>query len=173
MINKSWPALRSFSVGGFTLIELLVVAFIIALLFGVTLSSMRGFSGQKDLEAQKNKFITTLELAKKKARSGDEQNCTNLTHYKVDILNDTTYTVSSVCDDGDDIKNTYTIPDSSFVRISEYDNSSIIFKNVTGLSINNCVIMLDTKKDTCYKLTINESGIINEENKSGLLCTCN
>jgi len=134
---------------------------------------MRGFGQQKTLEAQKDRLISTFELAKKKSRAGDKGGCSQLDRYEVIIQSIDSYQLRSVCLAGQGISKTFTIPSLSNIEITDYTNQTTVFQPLTQTASSNCIIITDTKADSCYKLTVVESGIINDENKSGQLCSCN
>jgi len=158
---------------GFTIIELLIGIIIIGLFSTITISSMRGFGEKKELEAQKDKFVTVLELAKKKARSGDAGGCTQLDHYEVEIQSTTSYQLKPICQTGTGTNETFTVAQSSSARISSYSSSITSYAPISNQVSANCIVINDATADSCYKLTVLESGIINEANQSGANCTCN
>lgn len=164
---------RNNSRNAFTLIELLIGAGFVILFFGITLASSRGFGKKLQLEAEKDRFINTLELAKKKARVGDRGGCTTLSNYQISILNDQSYSLNPICTSGSGNSQTFTLKQSSSIRITDYTIQNTTFQPLTQSVSPNCIIISDTSTDRCYKLTIIESGITNDENQAGSFCTCN
>ena len=72
---------------GFTLIELIVVIGIVSLFTEIFIARYNENTGQLRLRSEAKKLIDVLELAKKKALTGDlfDKNCSNFTGYRVTI----------------------------------------------------------------------------------------
>lgn len=158
---------------GFTLVELLVGFSLVVLLFGITIVSIRGFGKKMNLEVEKDRLISVLELAKKKSRAGDKDTCTTLDYYQVSIIDPTSYGIDSFCEVGSGNTTEYEIDTNADITISDFSVQNTIFQPQTQVVTPNCIIVKDASTDGCYKLTIQSSGVINEENLSGEFCSCN
>jgi len=154
----------------FTLIELLIAISLIILISGLTIPFYNQFTAQQELKNETKKIVDLLELARKKAISGDLSNhqsdCANFTGYQIRIVNSTTLqlficcgqTTSNYCSTSFVIT-TYNLPNQFSITPV---GSNIQFKNLTGyldnsypLNIKNSLI------NKCISITISPSGLIN------------
>lgn len=93
--------LKNIQQSAFTLIEILVVISIMAIFIGVSLAQYNSYTEQIKLKNEAKKLVDVLELAKKKASSGDLNNLTcngGFLGYEVNIdTNTTSYSLSLRC----------------------------------------------------------------------------
>lgn len=85
----------------FTLIELLIVISIISVLSALSLASYNDFNNRSQLSKETSQFSDVLELAKRKAYSGDypRNGCADFLGYKVNLDNsNNTYQLILCCD---------------------------------------------------------------------------
>lgn len=71
----------------FTLIELIVAVGIISVFSGMSLAGYLNYTEELKLKSEAGRLISTIELAKKKASSGElfDTGCTNFEGYRVEI----------------------------------------------------------------------------------------
>ena len=152
----------------FTIIELLIVVAIIALFSGLSLAYYNNFGQQAKLKEEARKIVDVLELAKKKANSGDIPpgvTCSSgFNGYQVKGTDKKTYLLSLCCGGQCNLPiNTYSIPANSNVVINSmkyfidithsYDISYVKFKLLTaGVNIPNPSDPLDPSKEILISL---------------------
>ncbi len=94
----------------FTLIELVVVIGIITLIMGISLAYYNNFNEETKFRTEMRKLWDVLELAKKKAITGDEPSgCVGFSGYKVNFTN-STYQLQACCGTVCTTTASYTLP---------------------------------------------------------------
>jgi len=158
----------------FTLIELLAVTTIILVFSGLSLAYYNNFNQEENLKKETNKLIDTIELAKKKANSGERYNCTSLCGYQFSV-NSSGYllNICCSCDSNGNCVNptpiiTYYFPPNS--NINSLDDFTTIFKPLTPLLTPGYIRLKNNNINKCQNVTITKSGII-EVNSSCLIPT--
>jgi prepilin-type N-terminal cleavage/methylation domain-containing protein len=83
---------------GFTLIELIVVIGIVSLFTGISIAKYNENASQLKLRNEAKKLVDVLELAKKKALTGDllDKNCADFRGYRV-IIGSGNYSLNFNC----------------------------------------------------------------------------
>ncbi len=143
---------------GFSLIELLVVMGIMALIAGVGLVSFRSFGRSSLLDARAKEFVTILESAKVKARSGDLGGCAVLDYYEISIDSSLSYSRIPHCVSGTGTTQSYEIPDNEDIEISEYTAQSTVFDRLGARTTANCYILTDTRTSLCVRVDLTAAG---------------
>ncbi len=173
---------------GFTLIELLVVTSIIVLMSGLSLAYYNDFTNTKNLNNEQEKVDEALELAQKKAITGDlspASGCVNFVGYSLDIIpSSSTYKLNFCCnpnplntkDDADAtcVSNnvaTY-ILSNNVTFVAPAVNAKIRFKKLgtgVGLTTNNGngvydggIILKSPGSNKCASVTVSSSGVITD-----------
>jgi len=147
----------------FTLIELLVTTTIILIFGGLSLAYYNNFTQEKSLKNEALKLVNTLEIAKKKANSGDLSGRTcdgGFNGYQVNVTS-SGYSLSLRCG-GASISPavfSYSFPSSSNISISggtgNYDFRELNLNSTSGtIRIKNLNI------SKCLDITISSAGII-------------
>ncbi len=123
---------------GFTLLELIIVFSVISILSTVGIASFVGYSRAQSLQSAASSFELTLNLAKSHANSQvkpSQCSTETLIGYQVDILSDTTYSLSVVCL-GVYTLQTITLPDKGNVKFSldltQTTTTSVFFPIITS-----------------------------------------
>jgi prepilin-type N-terminal cleavage/methylation domain-containing protein len=145
----------------FTIIELLIVTAIILIFASISIAYFNYFTEEKKLENEAKKLINVMDLAKKKASSGDQFGaCTDLTGYSVDV-GASSYVMKGCC----------TGTCSETIASYSYDpaitatagTGEIIFSLLsagTNLSGTRSVILRNDISDQCITLTIGVNGLV-------------
>jgi len=141
----------------FSLIEILISLTIIALFSGISLAYYNNYTSSKKITGDADTLVDVLELAKKKAISGDadsqaDRDC-NFKGYKITFAANNTYSLYLLCDSSFLI-NTYTLSKTTqfnplpgaitFLPLTGSNNSlqTISLKEISGtrliiITINN------------------------------------
>lgn len=83
---------------GFTIIEIIVAVTFILILSGIGLANYINLSQIKQLEADGEKLVDILTLARNKSISGDRGGCTpNFYGYRLQILSNNSYSLRACC----------------------------------------------------------------------------
>lgn len=173
---------------GFTLIELLVVTSIIVLMSGLSLAYYNDFTNSKNLTNEQEKVDEALELAQKKAITGDlspASGCVNFVGYSLDIIPaSSTYKLNFCCnpnpsttkDDADAacVSNNvaiYTLS-NNVTFVAPAVNAKIRFKKLgtgVGLTTNDGngvydgeIILKSAANNKCISITVSASGVITD-----------
>ncbi len=155
---------------GFTLIELIIVVSILLLMMGGSLATFNSFNDQKNIEAEGKKFASTVDLLKKKAISGDTSDCSagmETTDYRI-TYNQNSYSIQVQCDTVITTLQTFTLP----LNFSFTTSDTIIFVSQGSgtLSDVNPIIISNANNSKCYKLTVHQTGVLDEEGPSAAAC---
>lgn len=164
----------------FTLIEFIVVIGIIAIFTGTFLAYYNNFTEQSELRTEARKLVDVLELAKKKASSGDEPAACagGFNGYKVNFNSNSSYILQSCCGNTCSNVNTYQL--SSNITIYSSVPNCIKFRHLsagtdttaTGCSAYSPVRVKNSQLGTtnnCFNITIDNAGIISL-NETYLTC---
>ncbi len=123
---------------GFTFLELIIVFTVISILSTIGIASFVNYSRAQSLQTAGASLASTLNLAKSSASSQVKPNqCSNeaLSGYRVDILSDTTYSLSAVCL-GTYLIQTITLPDNGNIKFNlasgQTTTTSIFFPVITS-----------------------------------------
>lgn len=145
---------------GFTLIELLLVIFIMTLLIGISIASYNFFNEVKKLELDTRKFIEVLELARKKAISGDQGSCISLESYIVSYVG-TVYSFQIKCLG----VSSSSLADYNLSQNVNFTNSgSVEFKPLEyGLDASTDITLINNNIGKSRTVTVTRSGVINYE----------
>lgn len=156
---------------GFSFLELMFAVLIMGVFFGMSLKLYSNFNWQKKLEAETKKVVAVLELAKKKAIAGDKsrlsQSCV-LSGYKV-IYTATSYSLLALCPAETAIGAYYNLP--SGLALTGNGSNQVIFKPFGIGAIPSCIIVKNSTKGQCRKITIDQSGSITYGNEANS-CSC-
>lgn len=142
---------------GFTLLELIIVISIISLLSGSAFVYYNSFSSTKQLETESSSLANTLELARKRANSGDlSTSCSgDFLGYRVRI-NSLDYQLKVHCSASDSL-----VTNRSFANSVQADNTAIIdFKPIANTLTASCIKLSKPGVDRCRCLQIASSGTI-------------
>ena len=150
---------------GFTFIELLIVITIIALFSGLSLAYYNAYNEDLKLEAEARKVNDVLELAKKKASSGDVNlalACSGeFISYEVAVSTTTQYKMSLVCSGGRILVYTYSIPADRNISVGV--GVSVPFYKLstgTGYTGNVIIKVKNTSSTKCIDITVSPAGLI-------------
>lgn len=145
---------------GFTLIELLLVIFIMTLLIGISMASYNFFNEVKKLELDTRKFIEVLELARKKAISGDQGSCSSLESYLVSY-GGTTYSLQIKCLG----VSSSSLADYNLSENVSFTSSAVVeFKPLEyGLDASTDITLINNNIGKSRTVTVTRSGSINYE----------
>ncbi|MCL5434896.1 MAG: prepilin-type N-terminal cleavage/methylation domain-containing protein [Patescibacteria group bacterium] len=123
---------------GFTLLELVIVFSVISILSTVGIASFVGYSRAQSLQSAASSLESTLNLGKSHANSQVKPSlCSTetLSGYQVDILSDTTYSLSVVCLGAHTILTT-TLPDNGNIKFNlgagQTTTTSVFFPVITS-----------------------------------------
>lgn len=152
----------------FTLIEIMISLSVVATLSVITLASYRTLNQKKVFETQFNEFISSLELAKKRAVSGEKLRCTSIIDHSVYINSPTSYSLRAGCTSGDIVIATKTFPIFSGLQFTDYTTVETAFLPLASGSTTNCIVLTDTQNNLCRSATINSAATISE----GTDCNC-
>ncbi|MFN4212441.1 MAG: Tfp pilus assembly protein FimT/FimU [Microgenomates group bacterium] len=146
----------------FTLIELLLVITIISLGIGTGLAMYNSFTEEKKLEMETQKLVDVLELAKKKASSGDigSYDCSNFSGYRVNIQS-LSYQLLLCCSQS--CTPNYLIQNYNFqTNISAIIGTGFIqFKPLTAALTSPVTIQIKNLTiNKCRQINISVSGVI-------------
>lgn len=153
----------------FTIIEILISLIIISIFSIFSLSSYRRFSEEKKLETTTDHIIATIELAKKKAMSGDTKdfkNCPlgNSFGYAT-VISYNILKLLLCCDqlcENNYLISKYLLPANIVVNSTE--DILTKFMMVSGNVITNyqSFRVYNEKIGRCYEVTISPIGVINK-----------
>lgn len=150
-------------VSGFTLLELIIVVIIITTFVGLSIANYNRFNEEKKLEEQTKQLIDVLDLASKKASSGDiPTSCSSFEGYEVQTTA-SSYSFYRCCDGNCTLVRTYTLPTNfslsvRTVRFKPLSRGTDLINNAT-LKIKNSFI------SKCIDITVSPAGIVSEGNK--------
>ena len=149
----------------FTLIELLVTTTIILIFGGLSLAYYNNFTQEKSLKNEALKLVNTLEIAKKKANSGEVQNCSSFCGYQFSV-NSNSYAVNicCTCDTNGNCANptpiiTYSLPSN----INSLNSFATMFKPLSPLVTPGSIQLKNNNITQCEQISINKAGVV--ENK--------
>ncbi|HLL60098.1 MAG TPA: hypothetical protein VK338_00100 [Candidatus Nitrosocosmicus sp.] len=150
---------------GFTIIELLIIIGVITLFSGMSLAFYHNFNEQKKLEADVRNLKSIIELTHKKAMSGDKSPCSDQTQplqaYSIQYTS-IYYTINNGCANPTEIAR-YSLADNNTLLSSgtiqfKISEPGIIGDKQTFIIKNNAI-------NKCNQISLDISGIINEENR--------
>jgi len=153
----------------FTLIELLIVVSIIVIFSGLLLASYNNFTERKRLEAQGEKIIDILELAKKKSVSRDlspNLNCLEFEGYSVSFVSSSYDLIFHCGADEINVKN-YDLDKNVTISAAEevqFDPDL----GVTGESSSLSIVLENSIIGRCVSITIYLSGVV----EKGIIYDC-
>lgn len=154
----------------FTILEILIVISIVLLTTSVAVVSTRSYSQAQTLDAQTRVVTETLELAKKKAASGDKSACSStLNGYEVSITSATTFNLNAACSAGDVLVQSYTIADKTAVTIVDYTSADTLFPPLVQAMTQNCIVLQDSRSESCRRIDISVIGTIDTQPGA---CSC-
>ncbi|MCL6096138.1 MAG: prepilin-type N-terminal cleavage/methylation domain-containing protein [Patescibacteria group bacterium] len=132
--NQNYPGTSK----GFTLLELIIVFSVISILSTVGIASFVDYSRAQSLQSAASSLESTLNLAKSRANSQVKPSlCSTetLSGYQVDVLSDTTYSLSVVCLGVHAIQTT-ALPDNGKIKFNlgagQTTATSIFFPIIKG-----------------------------------------
>ncbi|MBI3620192.1 prepilin-type N-terminal cleavage/methylation domain-containing protein [Candidatus Roizmanbacteria bacterium] len=157
----------------FTLIELIIVVGIISLIVTMSLGYYNPFTERKKIEEGQKRLLDTLELAKKKAVSGDMagQSCSkSFTGYQV-VVDAASYTLYFCCDTSGVLPlcvspvTTYNYPSHVTATAVPALPQNIIFKPVFGDTTLSGTVVIKLTNSTlpladCRQISITPLGSI-------------
>lgn len=156
---------------GFTLLELTIVVSIILLFSAFSIANYTSFNEEKKLEQEAKKIVDTLNLASKKASSGDSS-CIDFRGYQVTFTT-LNYTLQSLCAPPGQGPTptpvqTQTLPLG--LAITPPSPSTILFKPLTsGTNLSSTatitVKLSTTSQNKCISITVSTIGTVTEEPK--------
>ncbi len=150
---------------GYTLIELLIVITIIGLFSALSLAYYNNFNETKKLTKETQRFLSVLDLAKKKSMAGDASMCSSLdpavtpavAEYAVNILSASSYQLAPNCTAG--LPNTITYnTDPSIVFPNPV--GSVAFYPLTANSSSSCVILKNKNTSVCHYINVQNGGTV-------------
>jgi len=152
----------------FTLIELLVTTTIILIFGGLSLAYYNNFTQEKSLKKETQKLVSIIELAKKKANSGEVQNCSSFCGYQFSV-NSNFYAVNicCACDSNGNCANptpiiTYSLPSN----INFLNSFTTMFKPLSPVVTPGSVQLKNNNITKCQQISINQAGIIETQDIS-------
>lgn len=163
---------RNKFLNGFTLIEIIIVVAIIILFSGLSLVYYNNFNEQTKLKEEARKLVDVLELAKKKASSGDTPtSCEGgFNGYRVDV-NANSYSLSSCCGgicNTTSPVTTYNLPTS----LTTYAGTGYIQYSQLNLAINMTISSPIKIKNSslsnsanCLEINITSNGIVTNDDQ--------
>jgi len=148
----------------FTLIELIVVISIIILMSGLALAYYNNFTEQQKLNAEADKIITVLELAKKKAFVSDLQNvdCQEFSGYLVSFSANS-YSMKLICtpDCGSSCSRTFSLSSANMsLTVATLTFKPMYSGVVPAAGIN--VTLTDSILNKCKKINVSSMGIVSK-----------
>ena len=149
----------------FTLIELLVTTTIILIFGGLSLAYYNNFTQERNLRNEALKLVNILELAKKKASSGDLSGLTcngGFNGYRVNLTS-SGYSLWLRCG-GNSVSPavfSYIFPSPSNISITgEIGNYDFRELNLTSTSETRTIQIKNSNISKCLTITISSAGII-------------
>ncbi len=161
------------SKNGFTLIELIVVIFIITLFAGMSLANYGRFNEEKKLDEEVKKLSATLYLARSKASAADADPaiCSDFKGYRVSIdSSSSSYILERECANSFTTIETQNLPTSTTIKAVP---TSVFFKSLnagTDLTSQAKITVKNSVLLKCADVTVQPSGVINEEAKYTVGC---
>ncbi len=151
----------------FTLIEIIIVIGIIAIFSALSMGYYNTYTEEKKLDGEEKKIIDIIELARKKAQSGDigGYSCSNFDGYQVVFAGDTYY-LRICCADGCSSTFTlqsYKLPQNITATISGSPTISFSPLNFhTNLTTTVTITVKNAKISKCIPIAIYPSGLVDE-----------
>lgn len=150
---------------GYTLIELLIVITIIGLFSALSLAYYNNFNETKKLTKETQRFLSVLELAKKKASSGDASMCSSpnpgdtpaVAEYSVNVLSSSSYQLAPNCTTG--LPNTITY-DTDPSIIFPNASGSIAFYPLIANSSSSCIVLKNENTSVCHYINVQIGGTV-------------
>lgn len=157
----------------FTIIELIIVVAITIILTGVGLASYNSFTQDKKLDGDVQKFTDVVELARKKAQSGDATECGSvdpaitprLEKYSVVVDSSSSYRLVANCPGAAPTPINFQL-DSSIQLQAPYP--TVDFMPLSAVTTASCFILKNTSSSKCKYVKVESSGAI----CSGSGCVC-
>jgi len=149
----------------FTLIELLITTAIIFVFSGLSLAYYNNFTQEKSLKKETQKLVNAIELAKKKANSGEVQNCSSFCGYQFSV-NSNSYAVNicCTCDTNGNCANptpiiTYSLPSN----INSLNSFATMFKPLSPLVTPGSIQLKNNNITQCEQISINQAGVVENQ----------
>jgi Tfp pilus assembly protein FimT len=149
----------------FTLIELLVTTTIILIFGGLSLAYYNNFTQEKSLKKETQKLVNAIELAKKKANSGEVQNCSSFCGYQFSV-NSNSYAVNicCACNSNGNCANptpiiTYSLPSN----IKSLNSFATMFKPLSSLVTPGSIKLKNNNINQCEQISINQAGVVENQ----------
>ena len=145
---------------GYTLVEIIVVIGIIGVLSGIGIAKFNTYNQQLILKNQAKKIVEVIELAKKKAVSGNlYQSCSDFQGYRV-VINASSFVLNFNCGGVYETIQDYLMT-SNVTTIIGTGNLDFLPLGVgTNLTIN-LLRLRNSKIDQCIDISISSIGIVN------------
>ena len=154
----------------FTLIELLVTTTMILIFGGLSLAYYNNFTQENSLKKETQKLVNAIELAKKKANSGEVQNCSSFCGYQFSV-NSNSYAVNicCTCDTNGNCANptpiiTYSLPSN----INSLNSFATIFKPLSPLVTPGSIKLKNDNITQCEQISINQAGVVENQKNNCL-----
>lgn len=161
----------------FTLIELIIVVAITILLSGLGLAAYNNFTQEKKLDSDVQKFTDVLELARKKAQSGDATECGSadssitprVEKYSVVVDSSSNYRLIANCPGATPTPISFQL-DSSIQLQAPYQ--TVDFKSLSAVTSASCFILKNTSSSKCKYIKVESSGALCSGSCSCGSCVC-
>ena len=151
---------KFFNSRGYTLIEIIVVLGIVTILSGFGIAKYNTHTQQLTLKNQAKNLVEVIELAKKKAVSGDlYQDCSDFQGYQV-VVNANTFLMNFNCGGVYQTIQNYSMA-NSITTVAGIGNFNFLPLAIgTNLTVNS-LRLKNSKIDQCIDISISSIGIIN------------
>jgi len=149
----------------FTLIEILITTSIILIFGGLSLAYYHNFNQEKILQYEAQKLINSIEIAKKKANSGEVKNCSSFCGYQLS-LNNTNYSIDicCACDTNSNCINPTPIIRNYFPPgIISLNNFRTMFRPLLPLVTPIVFQLKNNNISQCEEISINQAGVIESQ----------
>lgn len=162
MITSSYKS----KIKGFTLVEMIVVFGILSIFAGMSLAYFNSFTSRKQTEVESNKLVDVLELAKKKAFSGDiPSQCTSkFLGYRVKVLFNGYELYFNCQNTSYQLMQSYTfvsgITSSVGAGGATIDFPPLTLNQSVTVTPNGAIRLTNSDASSCYQITVNSAGII-------------
>lgn len=151
---------KFFNSRGYTLIEIIVVLGIVTILSGFGIAKYNTYTQQLTLKNQAKNLVEVIELAKKKAVSGDlYQNCSDFQGYQV-VVNANTFLMNFNCGGVYQTIQNYSMANSITTIVGIGNFNFLPLAIGTNLTVNS-LRLKNSKIDQCIDISISSIGVIN------------
>lgn len=156
---------------GFTLVEMLVVTGIMLLTTGFGVARYNDYTQQRRLNQEAKEFTSVMELASKRAVSGDSTTaCADFQGIQVSMAPSGTYTMRRCCEGAcnsaqSTVYNTYPLP-TGITLSAPTATTTYLFNKLTQTitvnpAANQTVTFRNTVSSRCLSVTVSPAGLIN------------